>query len=1221
MTRKPQAELPVDENAPTLQSLAPFYEHEHHGMYFTVIKKAIETQPKVRNIALAGTYGTGKSSILHQVREQFAERVIELSLLTLGEKPDAAPSPGEMNPAAASTTNRIQKEVVKQLLYQQSPTNAPESRFRRISRFKWRTELTLAIVLSLFGVAVAALLGLDVTVTPAPGLALDDRPHALRVIVAYGAGAVLIVAAVVAARLLFRGRGAIEKVSAGPATITLPPHSVSYFDEYLDEIIYFFEMNPQVDIVIIEDLDRFNDPHIFEALRSLNGLLNAARQLKGRDIRFIYAVRDSVFGKLGQDEEHADTDEARAEIARSNRTKFFELIVPVVPFITHRNARELIGKMLGDRKHTVSPDLIDLAGRHLADMRLIRNIVNEFEIFKHRLLDGAQRVPGLDSDRLFAIVVFKNAHMADFEKIRLAKSSLDLLWDAGRDLMSTNRERLRSDNRERTSRINRASAAPAHARQLGRRVRDQIDLLAAIPGTGVSAATIEHNGAPVSDETLATPEFWRIFIESKAPLHVPSLDAALRRDGAMRFDAAIIEQLTGLEVNAERFVQDKAADERTAIHRNDLDSNFLRRPTWQQLAGRPQFEFAGDDGTARSFRGWIEHLLPSKLAKDLVINGYITHYFPLHVSSFYGQTIRPDAMTYVMRYVDTGIADVDYELLPADVEAIILDQGKSVLSERSMLNITIVDHLLKSRTADARSVISTIEFGDEEELFVDRYLAAGRQKAAFVAQLAQVTGDVFGLLDETTAVEAADKIELIDVAARNVVGNMAYKYPSGLSTFLSDNYADMPTLASGTNDRSMKQLLDLFTATNTVIADVSILPKTVHAAFGNTRAYAFTRENLEAVTGAKNLSLDSLKSANLEVLAYARENMTRYLEIVSESDETEYTVTSPSLFAEVLDDAGGWADGDGVAFVTRAGSDCVVEALTGLPVEVWPALVATQRVPMSWSNVFAYIDRFGGVTSTLGAALKDVSSITDSGDADVSERVRVALAILNAEASELDATKRVHLAFHLRTGVLNVASIAPRSGSLVGDLIAEEMIADDENAFSSRLMVDWSTQAHTMLASSEFASFIGPSVLKPTYVKHVFEDDRFAPLHAPLRDALRSYSGAVPGAFSALAELAIAGKVELNASDIVLAQSAGLNRAKVVHLLAVSAARVPFDELVAVLRRLSGAWPKLTKRGYGVHTVPATSGAAEVLGRLQRQGIVSKVRVAGDEVKVSLRRP
>lgn len=578
-------------------------------------------------------------------------------------------------------------------------------------------------------------------------------------------------------------------------------------------------------------------------------------------------------------------------------------------------------------------------------------------------------------------------------------------------------------------------------------------------------------------------------------------------------------------------------------------------------------------------------------------------------------------MTYVMRFVDAGIADTDYQLLPEDVEAILADQGPSILSERSMQNISIVDHLLRKRPQGAKTVISNIEIGDDEELFVDRYLNAGREKAAFVRQLAQTTRSVFGLVNEASALEDLEKVELFDVAARSVNDKIAYDYPSDIAPLLRDQYAAMPALAQGTDDSAIRRVLQLFTATGAIVADLSSLPRAVQVAFGGTRAYALTKRNLEAVTGQKDLSLDSLMRADPEISNYARDNMNKYLRIVSKSSTTGHTVTSASLFVEVLGDADRWEKGDESAFIAHAGPACIVDALPGLPMRVWPDLVQTRRVPMSWVNVLAYVDAYDGVTPILASALNDVSSISDSADGPVEDRVRVALAILNSDANELGASKRVHLAFYLKPGLLNVADIAPYSGTLVGSLIDEELVADDENAFSARLMVDWETQAYTMLISRNFKTFIGPSVLQERYVNRVFEDERFADLHAPLRDALSTYPGAMSGAFAALAELAIAGKIELYANDIGLAQDRGLNRTKVVALLAASAARVSHDELVALLSSVGGAWAKVTKRGFGVTSIPMTPGAGEVLDRLRREGVVSKIRPEDGRFKVSLRRP
>ena len=52
-----------------LSPLTPKYEKEHHGSYVDYLLKTITSAHSVRNIALAGAYGTGKSSILQGVKE------------------------------------------------------------------------------------------------------------------------------------------------------------------------------------------------------------------------------------------------------------------------------------------------------------------------------------------------------------------------------------------------------------------------------------------------------------------------------------------------------------------------------------------------------------------------------------------------------------------------------------------------------------------------------------------------------------------------------------------------------------------------------------------------------------------------------------------------------------------------------------------------------------------------------------------------------------------------------------------------------------------------------------------------------------------------------------------------------------------------------------------------------------------------------------------------
>ncbi|WP_434430369.1 hypothetical protein [Aeromonas veronii] len=128
-----------------LVPLTPEYLEAEHGRYVAAIESALADE-QIRNIALSGNYGVGKSSILQEVARRQKDRVVELSLSTLA--PIEMSQLDESVPKQATTqTNRIQQEIVKQLLYREEPSKTPGSRFQRIQRFRWPREIGMAIVL------------------------------------------------------------------------------------------------------------------------------------------------------------------------------------------------------------------------------------------------------------------------------------------------------------------------------------------------------------------------------------------------------------------------------------------------------------------------------------------------------------------------------------------------------------------------------------------------------------------------------------------------------------------------------------------------------------------------------------------------------------------------------------------------------------------------------------------------------------------------------------------------------------------------------------------------------------------------------------------------------------------------------------------------------------------------------------------------------------------
>jgi hypothetical protein len=1022
--------------------------------------------------------------------------------------------------------------------------------------------------------------------------------------------------------LFMHGRLGVEKVSAGPATITLPPRSSSYFDEYLDEIIYFFETNRLCDILIVEDLDRFNDARIFEALRALNSLLNSAKQLGGRNIRFIYAVKDSVFEKLGPESRDV-IDEARAELKRANRTKFFELVVPVVPFITHKNARDLMHELLTTRGHSISKDVIDLAARHVADMRLIHNIVNEYEVFEHRLLKVENPVPELDEDRLFAMILFKNAHMADFEAIRLGTSSLDKLYDAWRALVTHNLQSIRNNNEKLRVRVQTQQGAEERAAFLAERLLDVIDSLAKARGSSLVNGTITVDNQALDKAAASKPAFWKKLAAGESTLSLTVRDY-YNHATSMILSSDAVKTLIGQEIDVEPFSASAVAADQKTIELGQFNAGFLRRHTWKQLVERPELRHSAfEGGEPLSFRGIAESLLPSRLALDLVIGGYITPYFALHVSSFYGQLIRPDAMTYILRCVDRGVADAEYSLDSEDVEAIIRDQGSSVLNERSMFNISVLDHLLVQRPEDAVTLVKNLAAGgDNESKFIDQYLSAGSHKERFAALLTPFMPSIFTRLAAHPALDASEKARTIDAAAGARRANTQYDNSQQLQTFVESAYMQFPALVDGISTTTPRQAVSFIVAVGARLGSVTALSDAACAELAETTAYEVTAENLERISKTDNIALDRLRKLGKTIYLNAVANIEDYKSAHADSPTTTYAVEDPDTFAAILNEPSEWREADYTFVVSNAHPDCRIVDLEDVPNGAWPSLVEGRRTTMKYRNVAAYVEWQGDVDAHLSKSLEAASEILEIDGTEVQERTGLAISILNASKLLPDPNHRLKLARSLETGELPTASIAPEPGNLIGNLIQAGLIADDANAFQHRLMSDWPTLEYAISKSSHYSELLSPETLAPEHIAPLLLSENVGDeLRRQVVNKLRNFPNVPRDAYEAVAQKALQQRLILKASGIELVISGGVGASIAIKLVADAVDRLTLDELQELLRKLGNPYSRMADKGHTVTRLADTMEHRTILKALHVGGIVSKFPVGADSrIKVTLRR-
>lgn len=197
-------------------------------------------------------------------------------------------------------------------------------------------------------------------------------------------------------------------------------------------IVYFFEKTKKK-VVAFEDLDRFSSNKIFVKLRELNAILNSCPNING-PIKFVYMVKENLFTKY-------------------ERTKFFEMIVPVIPVVNMESSADFLLKKKNLAKNeknnfielrdingtfqnkivkeetyplkNVDDKLLRLVGRFVNDLRILNDCVNEFVIYKGQLEKDLENIEGIDLDnKIFAMIVYKNLYPQDFEDLHRHKSHL-----------------------------------------------------------------------------------------------------------------------------------------------------------------------------------------------------------------------------------------------------------------------------------------------------------------------------------------------------------------------------------------------------------------------------------------------------------------------------------------------------------------------------------------------------------------------------------------------------------------------------------------------------------------------------------------------------------------------------------------------------------------------------------------------------------------------------
>lgn len=388
----------IDYSKIKYEDLAPNNNAEKCDEYCKALEWAIENQ-KVNNIALTGPYGSGKSSILRTFENQYVKyNYLNISLASFYDKNKEGKQEKQDVNEYNSIDSNIEKGILQQLFYKVDSSSIPYTRFRKIGNIRSRDIVKYMVIITItiiLGMYIFEKNKFEIFINSVKNLLqiktnyLDFIMHSTFIFLCI----YIIVKSTKYCKSMLRINSFSLKLEKAELNIE-SQSSESIFNKYLDEILYFFEAT-KYNVVVIEDLDRFDNTRIFIKLRELNQLINNYEKINRR-IVFVYAVKDDMF-------------------KNDERTKFFDFIIPVIPIINPSNSCDKLLEKINqdDMADKVSREFINGVSVYIEDMRMLTNIANEYIMYKSMLIDI-----DLKSENILALIIYKNLYPTDFSKLQ-----------------------------------------------------------------------------------------------------------------------------------------------------------------------------------------------------------------------------------------------------------------------------------------------------------------------------------------------------------------------------------------------------------------------------------------------------------------------------------------------------------------------------------------------------------------------------------------------------------------------------------------------------------------------------------------------------------------------------------------------------------------------------------------------------------------------------------
>ena len=707
-------------------------EKEKIKPYLDALIKAVNTKD-INNIAITGSYGSGKSTILKTFQKEYKScfRFLNVSLASFNKIND------ESNEDSEKLERLLEISILQQIIYSVNPDKIPNSHFKRILNIPlWRKRI-IAFLITLWVLCLLLFWKNNyIEIVNPNNWSIYKNLEWIGIIISI---ITFIGFSFLSYKIidLFRN-SKISRVSI-QGEIELNNKEIedkSIFNQYLDEIIYFFQKTEH-NILIIEDLDRFENTNIFTKLREINILLNNSNLIK-KKVSFIYAISDDFF-----------TD-------KRERVKFFEYIIPIIPFVNYYNAEEQLKKLIeesGLEKNIFSDDFISDITLFIddIDMRLLVNIFQEFLVYK----DIVGKI-NPTNEQLFAIITYKNIAPEDFNKLGSKQGFLFSLLNDKDKYTKEFIEKIDEKISEKEKNIER----------INNEYFENIEDLKKVYLFYIFKEIRSFEG---SDIQIALKNFDSIIRDGIVKYNYidDSYYNSSRRESDYSFNFSEIEKQVNSNLSYEErkeLIQNKQNDEVERI-KDEIEKLQQQKKAIKNWSLKEIFkEGIVNINDYIPLRTEQEGSIVNRLLRNLITQGYINENYIDYISLFHEGTITKKDKEFEVRVKSIEEPDFNYKL--EKVEGVVKKIGEKYFEQKGIFNFDLLDFLIKNQSIyKSRYKLFIKLLCDESEIslkFINEYIAQREDKKNFLTALLKEWSGFCEYIFEKSNYSMNEKYELFE---------------------------------------------------------------------------------------------------------------------------------------------------------------------------------------------------------------------------------------------------------------------------------------------------------------------------------------------------------------------------------------------------------------------------------------------------------------------------